>query len=92
MICPFDREAVTRSAEKTGIVFVAEDNVRTGGFGSCIEDIFADDPDVAVYKIAWPDEFIGHGTPVQLEEKYGMDAASIAERVRKAVQESGKGV
>ena len=83
---PFDREAFVRSARKTGLVFVAEDNVLAGGFGSYIEDLFARNPGVKVYRIAWPDEFIAHGTPKQLMEKYGMDASSVAERVREAVE------
>lgn len=88
VIRPPDREAFERSAAKTGIVFVAEDNVDIGGFGSLVEDIFAGNPKIRVYKIAWPDIFIGHGTPAQLEERYGMDAKSIAERIRRIVQES----
>lgn len=91
VIRPLDREAFERSAEKTGIIFVVEDNVEIGGFGSSVEDIFSHRSDVAVYKIAWPDEFIGHGTPAQLEKKYGMDAESIAKRVYEAVREKGKG-
>lgn len=83
---PFDREAFEDSALKTGIVFVAEDNVGRGGFGSCIEELFADRPQIPVHKIAWPDEFISHGTQAQLEKKYGMDAESIAERVREAIE------
>ena len=83
---PFDREAFSRSAKKTGLVFVAEDNVASGGFGSYVEDLFARDGAVKVYRIAWPDEFIGHGTQKQLDEKYGMDFRSVAERVREAVE------
>ncbi len=83
---PFDREAFVRSAEKTGILFVAEDNVLSGGFGSYVEDLFAQSTRVKVYRIAWPDEFIPHGTQEQLEKKYGMDAVSVAERVRETVE------
>ena len=83
---PFDRDAFVQSAEKTGLVFVAEDNVLSGGFGSYVEDLFAQNTGVKVYRIAWPDEFIPHGTQTQLLKKYGMDASSIAERVREAVE------
>ena len=83
---PLDSETLRASAENTGLVFVAEDNVSTGGFGSCVEDLFADNPRVAVRKIAWPDEFVCHGTQEELKRKYGMDANSIAERVREAVE------
>lgn len=74
------------SAAKTGLVFVAEDNVATGGFGSCVEELFACSPQIEVYKIAWPDEFISHGTQAELKKKYGMNAEAIAERVREGVE------
>ena len=57
-----------------------------GGFGSYVEDLFAQNTGVKVYRIAWPDEFIPHGTQTQLLKKYGTDASSIAERVREAVE------
>lgn len=83
---PLDAETLRNSAAVTGLVFTVEDNVGTGGFGSCVEDLFACDPKVTVRKIAWPDRFIGHGTQAELKKKYGMDAESIAERVREAVE------
>ena len=83
---PFDRRTFEESALRTGLVFVAEDNVGSGGFGSCIEELFADRPQIRVHKIAWPDEFVRHGTQAQLEKKYGMDAESVAERVREVIE------
>ncbi len=83
---PFDSRSFERSAQKTGLVFVVEDNVETGGFGSCVESLFANRDGISVHQIAWPDEFISHGTPEQLEGRYGMDAESIAERIRKEVE------
>ena len=41
----------------------------------CIRD------SVKIINIGWPDKFIEHGTCDQLYEKYGMDGASIAERI-----------
>lgn len=43
-------------------------------------------PQIEVYKIAWPDEFISHGTQAELKKKYGMNAEAIAERVREGVE------
>ena len=83
---PLDRRTFEASAAKTGLVFVAEDNVATGGFGSCVEELFACSPQIEVYKIAWPDEFISHGTQAELKKKYGMNAEAIAERVREGVE------
>ena len=48
-----------------------------GGFG---ESIGAD------VKFGWPDEFIPHGSQAELEKKYGLDAASIADALRRRVR------
>ena len=41
-----------------------------GGFGEAIG---------ADVKFGWPDEFIPHGAPAELERKYGLDAETITE-------------
>ena len=75
-----------RAAARTGKILTVEDNVCTGGFGSIIEDIFAADPEVKVYKAGWPDEFVQHGSQQQLEQLYGLDPAGIADKVREIIE------
>lgn len=76
-----DRAVYGRSAEKTGWVVAVEDNVVTGGYGSVIEGIFAEDTDKAVFRIGWPDVFIPHGGRDELMHIYGLDAEGVARKV-----------
>ena len=39
-----------------------------------------------MHNIAWPDKYIEHGTTAQLYERYGLDAVSIAERIKKELE------
>ncbi|MBQ8590368.1 MAG: 1-deoxy-D-xylulose-5-phosphate synthase [Firmicutes bacterium] len=63
-------------------VVTIEDNSEKGGFGSQVEDILRKyHMNNSCLRIAWPDEFVRHGSTAQLMKKYQMDAQSIAERV-----------
>jgi 1-deoxy-D-xylulose-5-phosphate synthase len=75
-----------KSAKKTKCIVTVEDNVIAGGFGSVIEEIFAADTEVRVYKVGWPDKFISQGTQSELETRYGLDTAGIADKVRKIIE------
>lgn len=69
---PFDAQtlAVQRAA---GLKIVSlENGAVAGGFGEAIG---------ADVKFGWPDEFIPHGTPAELEKRYGLDVDSLAERI-----------
>ena len=71
---PFDSATLERQ-RKAGMTIVSIENGSVaGGFG---ESIGAD------VKFGWPDEFIPHGSQVELEKKYGLDAASIADAIRR---------
>ena len=39
-------------------------------------------------KFAYPDEFIKHGSVAEIEEKYGLDAESISERIKQQLKRS----
>lgn len=77
---PLDMDMLARSAKKVPLLVTLEDNVVTGGAGQEIDAALINE-DVKVINIGWPDKFIEHGTCGQLYEKYGMDGASIAERI-----------
>ena len=77
---PLDVELLKSSARKTPLLVTLEDNVITGGAGQEIDAALINE-DVKIINIGWPDKFIEHGTCDQLYEKYGMDGASIAERI-----------
>lgn len=80
---PLDWETLSSSISKTGLAVTIEDNVLTGGFGSIVASALVDDKQLnaKLLRIAWPDEFVGHGETDQLMKQYGLDADSIAKRI-----------
>ena len=83
-IRPFDKETVMKLAHSHRVTVTMEDGIITGGFGERVGAFFCEK---GVYlkcfiPIAWPDEFIPHGSPEELYKAYGLDAESVAERIR----------
>ena len=76
---PLDRELLDSLMERYGRCAVLEDGSREGGIGMRTEAMYGPD---RVLGIAWPDRFIEHGSPDELRRAYGMDPASIAEKIR----------
>ena len=65
---PFDAELL-RAQRAAGMKIVSlENGCVAGGFGEAIG---------ADVKFGWPDVFIPHGTPAELETRYGLDVESI---------------
>ena len=82
---PLDIEAVVASAKKTGAVVCAEEHNMCGGLGELIAGVLATNAPTPIAFINGGDKFGQSGTPAQLLELYGMDAAHIAEAAKKAV-------
>jgi len=90
---PLDASALLDSVKRTKAIVTLEDNVITGGFGSCVADFIKSNHDnatnkidgsesnVNVLKLGWPEKFIEHGSTRELFHKYGLDAESVAERI-----------
>ncbi|MCQ2554477.1 MAG: 1-deoxy-D-xylulose-5-phosphate synthase [Clostridia bacterium] len=66
------------SGEK--IICTLEDNVLSGGFSDSVNRKFVNS-DVTILNFGWPDRFIEHGKVSELEEKYGLTAERITEKV-----------
>ena len=86
-IKPLDEKTLIESAQKTGHVLVAEEHQRLGGLGSSVAQCLAANHPTAMDFVAVEDQFGESGTPAQLMQKYGLDAASI---VRKSKALLGK--
>jgi 1-deoxy-D-xylulose-5-phosphate synthase len=91
---PLDRDMIERVAGLGAPIVTIEDNVRGGGYGEAVNSLVlewqaAHGSAPRVLNIGWPDEFVTHGARSVLLAEYGMDAESIAERVRAFV--AGKG-
>lgn len=88
---PIDFETVFSSAEKTGRLFVIEDNLEKGGIGSviCTEACRQGFAYPIVLK-AFPDTFIRHGTISQLMKMYRMDYFSLAADIERSINLENK--
>jgi 1-deoxy-D-xylulose-5-phosphate synthase len=80
---PIDTESITRFSRRSGAIVTMEDHVLAGGFGSAVlETLSAAEIETPVIRIGWPDQFIEHGKPEALREKYGLTAEAAMEHLR----------
>lgn len=84
-IKPLDEEAVLASVKKTGCVVTAEEHNRLGGLGDSVAQVLVQKFPAPQEYVAVNDSFGESGTPAQLMEKYGLNAASIVAAARKAI-------
>lgn len=84
-IKPLDEEAVLKSVAKTGCVVTAEEHNRLGGLGDSVAQVLATKLPSPQEFVAVNDSFGESGTPAQLMEKYGLNAASIVAAARKVI-------
>lgn len=80
---PLDKK-LAEYAESTGKVLTVEENVRQGGLGGAILELFSDlyVRDVRLKRLGLPDRFVEHGPTAILREKYGLDTSGIAKEAR----------
>jgi len=80
-IKPLDEKAVLESVSKTRCVVSAEEHNRLGGLGDSIAQLLIRKDPVPMEYVAVDDSFGESGTPEELMEKYGLDAAHIVNAV-----------
>jgi transketolase len=80
---PLDADSVRRALEETGLVVTVEDHRIEGGLGDAVLAALADEGELSgrVVRLGVRD-LPGSGTPTELRSWAGIDAESIAERVR----------
>ena len=79
---PIDCAAV-REACRAGLVVTLEEGTVSGGFGSGVLEVMADEGLAApVLRLGLPDAYVGHGTVSELFAELGLDPASIAVSVK----------
>ncbi len=86
---PLDSAVVLNQAKKTGRLVTIEENTISGGFGSAVLALLAQNKlvDVRVECIGLPDRFIEHGDQDILRSKLGLDPAGIVARVKSSFPE-----
>ena len=85
-IKPLDEEAILTSVGKTGCVVTAEEHNFLGGLGESVARTLALNTPAPQEFVATQDTFGESGTPAQLMEKYGLNAASIEKAVEKVIK------
>lgn len=85
-IKPLDAEAILKSVGKTGCIVTAEEHNYLGGLGESVARILAENHPTPQEFVATQDTFGESGTPAQLMEKYGLNAATILKKVERVLQ------
>jgi len=76
------RESVLDLASKHRLVVTLEDGVRVGGIGTRIrQDLRAAQIDTALNELGLPDEFLEHASRVEIMDRVGLTAQSIAQEI-----------
>lgn len=84
-IKPLDKKAILASVEKTKCIVTAEEHNYLGGLGESIARVLAQNLPTPQEFVATQDTFGESGTPAQLMEKYGLNAAAITNAVKKVM-------
>ncbi len=80
---PLDEELLLEHARRNSLIVTLEDHARTGGFGSAVSELFADnDSPSTLQVIGWPDAYIPHGTDVAaIRERHNLGTEQIAKQI-----------
>ena len=85
-IKPLDADAILKSVAKTGCIVTAEEHNYLGGLGESVARVLGQQHPTPQEFIATNDTFGESGTPDQLMEKYGLNAAAIVRAADKVVK------
>ena len=79
---PLDTAMLELFAKNAEVIVTFEDHVLKGGFGAGVLEELADlGIGTPVVRIGWPDEFVDHGKPEALRERYGVSVAAAKEKL-----------
>lgn len=81
---PLDAETIAKVAKAVGAVVTVEEHQITGGLGSAVCEVLAEQCPVPVERIGVRDRFGESGEPNELVEHFGMGVGSIVEAARRA--------
>ena len=82
---PFDEATVCNNL--SNVVVTIEDGSLINGLGATVERIIRKSrKNIYLQKIAYPDEFIKHGSIKEIEKKYGLDVCSITQKIEEVLE------
>lgn len=85
VVKPFDKDAVIKSAKKTGFVVTVENHSINGGLGSAVCETLSEEYPTKVLRIGMNDSFGQSGGVKDLLEYYKLNAKHIADRIEKSL-------
>lgn len=84
-IKPLDNEVILASVKKTGCVVACEEHLYNGGLGDSIAQLLARNYPSPMEYVGIDDQFGESGKPMQLMDKYGLNAKNIIEKAKKVI-------
>lgn len=85
-IKPIDKDIIIDAAKKTGCIVTAEEHNIIGGLGSAVSEVVSENCPVPVMRVGVEDVFGKSGPALELLEIFGLNAAGIAEKAKKAIE------
>lgn len=85
-IKPLDRETLLRVTTGKKLVVTVEEHSIYGGLGGAVAELLATHNPVPMLIIGFPDEFLPAGTSDELFDYAGINAPSIASRIKEALK------
>lgn len=84
-ISPIDKQILQSLATKHKIYVTLEENVKSGGYGQAVADYLCEArlSGVRLLNISVPNQYIEHGGVNELHQRFGLDAASIVDRIKR---------
>jgi 1-deoxy-D-xylulose-5-phosphate synthase len=81
---PLDRDLIRDLVQSGAPVLTLEDHQLSGGFGTCVLEACSEMglPTERIHRAGLPDQFIPHGSRKEQEAEAGIDAATLAARLR----------
>ncbi len=85
-IKPLDKDAIIKSAKKTGCIVTAEEHNVVGGMGDAVCDAVCSEYPVPVVKVGVEDTFGKSGPAIELLHIFGLDSDNIVEKAKIAIK------
>lgn len=83
-------ELIQEIADSHSLLVTLEDGILTGGYGEAVASYckLSKIDNLKVFCVAWPDQFIEHGSVEELRGKYGLDVQRILHNISKQLEEN----
>lgn len=87
---PLDKNTILKFINKVQLVVTIEDGTILGGLGASIKELMIDKKikNVNLKSFGYPDMFIKHGSPQQIEKIYGMDNKNIINYIKHNIRKN----